>query len=303
MGPESSPRFARALQLVEGADAPRDLAAARAELELAASEGDAGAANVLAGFISGGFGGPRDWPGAVNILRQWSPRDSLARVQTELIEAMALDDDGRPLSPARPRRLHASKHIELVEGMLSAAECGFLIHLARDRLVAATVLAAPGDARTRPLIRDADHAAIAHLEEPPAVRAINERIAAATGTDVRQGEPLQIVRYRPGQQYRPHVDGVGGGSNKRVLTAVIYLNDGYQGGETAFTELGLTMRGKRGDLLIWRNLADDGELDREMRHAGLPVTSGEKFIASRWILQRNPFDEQGNLIGETLWSP
>ena len=46
----------------------------------------------------------------------------------------------------------------------------------------------------------------------------------------------------------------------------------------------------------------DGELDRGMRHAGLPVTVGVKYIASRWILQHPPYDAQGNLIGKTLWS-
>ena len=140
------------------------------------------------------------------------------------------------------------------------------------------------------------------LDEPVFLRAINLRIAAATGTDVRRGEPLQMTRYRPGQQYRPHVDGVGSGSNKRVMTAIVYLNDDYSGGETAFTEFGLQVRARQGDMLLFENLRDDGALDREMRHAGLPVTDGVKFIATRWILQRAAYDEKGNLIGETLWS-
>ena len=35
---------------------------------------------------------------------------------------------------------------------------------------------------------------------------INACIAAASGTDKEWGEPLTILRYQPGQQYRPHHD-------------------------------------------------------------------------------------------------
>lgn len=297
-----SPHFGRAVALIEGRGIERDLAAAREALANAVDEGDSGAVNVLASLLAGGFGGPRDWPAALALLRDWAPRDGFARAQLELIDAMALGPDGDPAPLPAPRQLHEAKQIELLPGLLTPAECDFLVRLVAPRLQPATVLAAPDQAHSRPAIRDADHAAIRPLEEPVAVRAINARIAAATGTRVGQGEPLQIMRYRPGQQYRPHVDGVGGGANKRVLTAIAYLNDDYEGGETAFTELGLTVRGRRGDLLVWRNLLDDGALDRGMRHAGLPVTRGAKYIASRWILQRPPYDADGQLIGATLWS-
>jgi prolyl 4-hydroxylase len=297
-----SPHFRRAVALVEGRSVARDLAAARAALADAVDDGDAGAVHVLASLLAGGFGGPRDWPAAIALLRDHAAHDGFARAQLALIDAMALGADGEPAPVPAPQRLHHDKQIELLPGLLAPAECDFLVRLMTPRLQPATVLAAPDQASNRPAVRDADHAAIRPLEEPVAVRAINARIAAATGTQIGQGEPLQIMRYRPGQQYRPHVDGVGGGANKRVLTAIAWLNDDYEGGETAFTELGLTVRGRKGDLLVWRNLLDDGALDRGMRHAGLPVTRGAKYIASRWILQRPPYDADGQLIGATLWS-
>lgn len=300
--PIASSRAIRAVALAEGRYGQRDLAAARQEFATAAAEGDVHAARIHAGFLAVGIGGPRDWSLALETLRDWASRDFIARRQAELISAMDLTADGAPVSTPPARKLHGEKRIELIAGLFSAPECAFLMKLAGPAFQPATVFAEPGKPSARPAIRDNDYAAFDIFHQWPFVHAINLRIAAATGTDVRQGEPLQVMRYRPGQQYRPHVDGVGGGSNKRVLTAVTYLNADYTGGETAFTELELTVRGRQGDMVLWSNLLENGMLDQGMRHAGLPVTAGVKFIASRWILQRAPLDAEGNPLGESYWS-
>jgi prolyl 4-hydroxylase len=77
-----------------------------------------------------------------------------------------------------------------------------------------------------------------------------------------------------------------GGDNQRVLTMLVYLNVGYGGGETRFTHAGLTFAGKLGDGLLFRNAQPGGAPDPGTEHAGLPVLSGEKFLASRWIRER-----------------
>ena len=56
-----------------------------------------------------------------------------------------------------------------------------------------------------------------------------------------------------------------------------------EGGETHFPELDITVRGAVGDLLIFRNLDAQGMPDPRMLHAGLPITAGEKWLATRWI--------------------
>ena len=62
--------------------------------------------------------------------------------------------------------------------------------------------------------------------ENPAVHALNRRIAAASGTDVERGEPLQVLRYKPGEQYRTHFDAIPGFANQRVMTMIVWLNAG-----------------------------------------------------------------------------
>jgi prolyl 4-hydroxylase len=68
--------------------------------------------------------------------------------------------------------------------------------------------------------------------ENPAVHALNQRIAAASGTGAAQGEPLQVLRYRPGGEYKPHFDAIPGVRQSAVLTMIVWLNEDYEGGET-----------------------------------------------------------------------
>ena len=121
------------------------------------------------------------------------------------------------------------------------------------------------------------------------VTAVGRRIARLTGTASEAGEPLHILQYAPGDQFRLHHDAIRGASNPRVSTALVYLNDGYEGGETVFPELGIRFAGRRGDMLIWRNADAQGRALPETVHAGEPVRAGEKWVASRWIRAR-PFN-------------
>jgi len=72
----------------------------------------------------------------------------------------------------------------------------------------------------------------------------------------------------------------------RRLNLLVYLNEDYEGGETTFLRTGLSFKGRKGDALVFRNALPDGRADEMAQHAGLPVTAGEKLIASRWIRAR-----------------
>ena len=75
---------------------------------------------------------------------------------------------------------------------------------------------------------------------------------------------------------------------QRTTTLLIYLNDDFEGGDTAFPELGLTFRGRTGDALLFHNLDAAGAPDLRTRHAGLPPTKGEKWLFSQWIRDHAP---------------
>jgi hypothetical protein len=76
------------------------------------------------------------------------------------------------------------------------------------------------------------------------------------------------------------------------------LNDDFTGGETEFPKKDTSVTPQTGRLLIWRNLNEDGTLDYDSLHAGLPVLSGEKNIAIVWV-RENSFESNTNLINNT----
>lgn len=279
------------LWLIEGRFLPRDFAAARTALGRAAELGDLGAARALAGLVACGVGAPPDWPGALSLLAEWDSRDPVAARQLQLIEAMAIDRDGRPLRSFARRPLCTDPRIERVEALLTDEECAFLVELAEPRMRRATIFHDLEQRFVEDPVRRSDKAGFPVVSEWPFVRAINLRIAAASGTAVECGEPLQVLRYGPGQEYRPHFDAIEGMENPRVLTALVWLNNDYAGGETRFDELAISARGGIGDLLLFANTRADGGPDPRTRHAGAPVTSGTKFLASRWIRALPPGPE------------
>ena len=280
----------RALWRVEGRLVPRDLPAALADL---AAADTISAARILAGFLAAGVGGARDWVGALAMLDDWAARDPIAAQQRALIAAMAIDAKGDPFDLPAPQPLSDSPMIVALPGLLTAPECDLLATLSDRRLRPALIFHEGQKRFVADPVRDSDAAGFPIVSEWPAIHAINRRLAAVSGTAVEQGETLQVLRYRPGQQYRPHLDAVPGLTNQRSLTLLVYLNDDYQGGETRFTRLPLTHRGRKGDGLLFANTLPDSRPDPTSEHAGLPVQSGTKLIASRWIRQRPPEGPDG----------
>ena len=279
------------LWMLEGQFVFQDLEGARIPLARAATLGHVGAARALAGLVACGVGASPDWPAALDLLNDWSDRDKLAARQLELIGRMAIDREGRPADDFARRKLCVDPRVERVNDVLTDEECKFMIELSDARMARATIFHESEGRFVEDPIRRSDKAGFSIVSEWPFVRAINLRIAAATGTNVTCGEPLQVLRYGPAQEYRPHFDAIAGMGNPRVLTALVWLNDDYSGGETRFDELGLSERGRPGDLLMFANTLADGSPDARTRHSGAPVTDGIKYMASRWIRARPPGPE------------
>jgi prolyl 4-hydroxylase len=231
-------------------------------------------------LLASGIGGTRDWARALARLENEGRADGLRARMLAVIRAMPIDSNGDPLATPAFEKLSEEPGVWISRNAFSDAECEFLRLMAEPTYERSLVKMEGIDVPDP--IRTSDGSTIHWLIEDPATHAVNRRLAAMTRTAVEQGEPLQILRYRPGQQYHPHFDWLGE-TNRRILTALIYLNDDYDGGETRFVKTGLTVKGRTGDVLVFRNVGRDGGLDLLSEHAGLPVTSGVKYLASRWI--------------------
>lgn len=271
--------------LLYGSDRPRDAAAACRHLQRAAEAGKPEAARVLAHLTASGTGCTRDENAALSLLANVADADPVAAGELAMLPRLS-DEIGRR------EAVSDDPGIAIVRSLFSSDECAYLIQRAEPLLKPSYVDdGKTGIGRPDPL-RTSHGAAFVPHEEDLVVQALNRRIAAATGTDVGNAEALYVMRYTPGQQYHPHLDALPGLANQREWTAIAYLNDDFEGGATAFPELGLSLRLGVGDLLVFRNSGSDRQPDLRMRHAGEPVTSGEKWIATRWIRHgpHDPYD-------------
>jgi prolyl 4-hydroxylase len=260
----------------------QDPTSARLNFDRAAAAGHPAARIVSTNLLASGIAGPRNWHAALTKLASEIPLDPRRKAQVDLLGRMAIDEDGNPQRLRSAERLSDSPSVVRFAGLLTAAECAYLIDLAQRTFAPAQIRNASGGMKLDP-IRNSDESTLHWMIEDPVVHAINRRIAAHSDSGAEQGEALQILRYKPGQQYRAHYDFNPTLDNQRVLTALTYLNHDYRGGETAFIKTGLKVRGRKGDVVLFRNCLDDGSVDPMSEHAGLPVTSGVKYLATRWI--------------------
>lgn len=186
--------------------------------------------------------------------------------------------------------------IVLFGGLLSDEECDELIALSRRKLTRSSVVNAETGAYD---VHPDRTSSGTHFErgENELIRRIESRIAELISCPVERGEPIQILHYKPGAEYKPHFDffdpaypgnekvlAMGG---QRVATLVMYLNDVVAGGSTVFPEIGLDVLPRKGNAVYFAYTTEDGQLDRRTLHGGSPVAEGEKWIATKWLRQRD----------------
>ncbi|MCX8113623.1 MAG: 2OG-Fe(II) oxygenase [Burkholderiaceae bacterium] len=225
-----------------------------------------------------------------------APQDEPAALDTTTI--LAQSPNAIETSDRKVHILFAlnAPRIVLFGGLLSDDECDELIALSRRKLTRSSVVNA--ETGTYDVHPDRTSSGT-HFErgENELVRRIENRIAELVSCPVERGEPIQILHYRPGAEYKPHFDffdpsypgnekvlAMGG---QRVATLVMYLNDVIAGGSTVFPEIGLDVLPRKGNAVYFAYTTEDGQLDRRTLHGGSPVAEGEKWIATKWLRQRD----------------
>lgn len=281
--------FEAAAARLRGDGGRRDLPGARELFRQSAGAGKVEAAVIYANLLAAGVGGPRRWSDALRLLAALCEVSPRSRRELERIEAMALDPQGDPLAVPEGEPLCNAPAITRFERLFTPEECAWLADAAAPMLEPAVVIEPGSGRQVRDPVRVCDSVGFTWPLENPAIHALNRRLAAASGTAPERGEPLQVLRYGPGGEYRPHFDAIPGFANQRAMTILVWLNEDYEGGETHFPTPGLKLKGLTGDAILFRNTGADGRRDPVSGHSGLPVTAGEKLIASRWIRQR-PFE-------------
>jgi prolyl 4-hydroxylase len=251
-------------------------------LDASARRGDGAAAYALACCYAGGIGGapePAAEQPALNV--DW------------LLLEQALPHLAADIPLPSTETLHEAPLIRRLSGVIHPLVLDAVINLAAPLVQRSQIVdARSGEMRADPM-RTSSHVTLSPRQHDHVLEALELCISRVTGLPALNGEFLQILRYQPGEEFRPHVDYFNEGGagtyqsladgGQRVQTVLIYLNDDYTGGSIRFPKLQLDIKGRRGDMLHFHNLGADGLGHRDSLHAGLPVMAGEKWLLSQWI--------------------
>lgn len=110
-----------------------------------------------------------------------------------------------------------------------------------------------------------------------------------------ESERWNVIKYEEGQEFKLHTDCWdkinGEGSDQRVLTALIVLQQANEGGETIFPNLGLSIRPPAGTMLVWHNTSG-GFCNQMLLHAGTPPQNGTKIVMTKWYRGRMSYGQR-----------
>ncbi len=248
----------------------------------------------------------------------WTEDVAIAAMEATLGEHLAgLPKVAAPQAPARAKRLPEpqlaghprqvdagdrvvdvlvnmlSPRVVVFGNLLSADECEALIADAEPRLKRSLTVETQTGGEALNEARTSD-GMFFRRGETPVVERIEARIAKLLNWPLEYGEGLQVLHYRPGAEYKPHYDYFNpdepgtpkilqrGG--QRVGTLVMYLNEPAQGGGTTFPDVGLEVAPQRGNAVFFAY--DRPHPSTKTLHGGAPVIAGEKWVATKWLRER-----------------
>jgi prolyl 4-hydroxylase len=192
-----------------------------------------------------------------------------------------------------------SPRLAVLSGLLSAAECEALVAEARASMAPSLVI----DERNVDNTTHDTRTSSGTYFVPGAsalADAVQRRIMSVIGLPLDRAEPLQVLRYGPGDEYVAHFDYFADTADhdvdappttvslygQRVATMICYLSEVEAGGATVFPEAGFEVRPLPGRAVYFTYLDADGAVDPMSLHGGAPVEEGEKWILTQWCRER-----------------
>jgi prolyl 4-hydroxylase len=177
--------------------------------------------------------------------------------------------------------------------LLSDEECEQLIQLAQPKLTRSLTVDNKTGGDEVNSARTSDGMFFNRGENDVCER-IERRLAELVNWPYENGEGLQVLRYKHGAQYVPHYDYFDPAQpgtpkilqrgGQRVGTIVMYLRTPERGGATVFPDIGLEVAPIKGSAVFFSY--NRPHPDTKTLHGGTPVTLGEKYVATKWMRER-----------------
>jgi len=183
-----------------------------------------------------------------------------------------------------------SPRVIVLGGLLSHDECDEIVELARKRLARSETVKLDTGTSEINEARTSEGMFFARGENAVCAR-VEARIAALFHWPLENGEGLQVLRYQPGAEYKPHYDyfdpaqagtaAVLKRGGQRVASLVMYLNTPKRGGATVFPDVHLEVGPLKGNAVFF-SYDRPHPMTRSL-HGGAPVIEGEKWVATKWL--------------------
>jgi predicted 2-oxoglutarate/Fe(II)-dependent dioxygenase YbiX len=183
--------------------------------------------------------------------------------------------------------MQVAEGIDVVADLLTPEECREYIDWTEAKGYEAAPITTLSGFELRPEVRNNTRVIV---DDPERAEALWLRVRDEIPTfyagrqAIGLNERLRFYRYDPGERFALHRDGAYRRENGEMslLTVLVYLNEGFSGGETVVEGRPITPR--RGMALIF---------DHQLLHEGAAVTGGRKYVLRSDVM----FDRIGRIRG------
>jgi prolyl 4-hydroxylase len=195
------------------------------------------------------------------------------------------------------KKLNDTPEIILIDKFLTNEECDHIIKVGNPLVKKSEVCGSGGSRPDKSRTSWTAHIGkqlINKNNKDQILMNIYERAGRICNKSSKNIEPIQLVRYTPGQFFKSHYDYLDTNNKiykenvekngQREFTLFVYINDVPDGvgGETHFKKINKTFKGKKGQAIVWKNMKD-GKVDPLTLHSGTELTKGVKYGLNIWV--------------------
>ena len=191
-----------------------------------------------------------------------------------------------------------------VKGILSDTECDHFQKVASENMKRSMVSGFDKKKDRRGLLdkrRTSSDCWVSHSRDQITID-VGNRISELVQVPISHAEAYQVLHYSDSQEYQAHLDTFdttvkeyshylkNGG--QRIVTALAYLNNVEQGGETSFPNIEKTVNPEKGKIVVFHDCYKGTDKPHpDSLHGALPVLKGEKWAFNLWF-RKNPVKQK-----------
>jgi prolyl 4-hydroxylase len=197
-------------------------------------------------------------------------------------------------------KLYSNPDIFLIKNFLTEEECDHIIKIGEPHIKKSEVCGSGGSKPHKSRTSMTAHIGKKFLrnDKPDKIlERVLEKSSIYGNLPTENIEPIQLVRYYPGQYFNKHYDYLDRNNpiykknieknGQREQTFFVYLNNVPDdlGGKTHFHKIDKTFQAKKGEAIFWRNMVD-GKEDTNTLHSGTELKKGIKYGLNIWVREK-----------------